>query len=93
MVNEKNWIGYTVVIPDQHNLVITKLWKKEIADVWWWKCGSCTNSSGTINSSELTRLENKGMVIAPLPDQKLPSEYSSHPKEGEIDYDLYGCYW
>ncbi len=94
MSKARDWTGFTVVIPDQHSLVITGLWNKEKADIWWWKCGDCTHSSGTINTSELERLEGKGMIVPPKEHMKLPSEYSSHPKEGEIDYEMmYGCYW
>lgn len=91
---KRNWTGYTVVIPDQHSLIIIGPWKEESPDMWWWKCGNCTESSGVMSTIELDKLYSKGRVIDPGPDAKLPSQHSMHPKERALDeyedYSMYG---
>lgn len=82
-MNERNWVGCTVIIPGQHSLIIVSQWKKDRPDMWWWKCSNCTESSGVMSSIELEKLEGRGQVIPAEPDTKLPSEYSKHPKENE----------
>ena len=92
----RDWTGYIVVIPDQHDLVITGQWKKERPDMWWWKCRNCTESSGVMSHTQLEKLVAKGMIAEP--DGKIPSQYTSHPKESMLissdDYEAmwYGAY-
>ena len=89
-----DWTGYIVVIPDQHNLVITGQWKKDRPDMWWWKCNCCKESSGVLSIIQLNKLHAKGMITEP-DGEKLPGEYSGHPKEGysmEDYYSIYGDY-
>ena len=77
-------MGYVVIIPDQHSLVITKQWKVDRPDMWWWKCRDCFESSGVMSTKQLEKLEKKGMIVAPEPDDKLPPEYSRHPSESVV---------
>lgn len=86
-----NWKGYIIVIPEQHNLVITGTWKKERPDMWWWKCRDCTESSGVMSTKQLEALKKKGMID--FPDGKIPTEYSSHPKETSISPYDEDCYF
>lgn len=80
----KDWTGFIVVIPEQHNLVITGQWKKTEPDMWWWKCRNCFESSGVMSTKQLLKLQSKGMITEP--DGDLPSKYSRHPDENDIDY-------
>ena len=77
-----DWTGYTVIIPGQHNVIITGPWKKDKPDMWWWKCSDCTDGSGVMSAIELEKLNSKNMVIPPEPETELPPEHSRHPKEG-----------
>ena len=92
-MSKRDWTGYIVVIPGQHSLVITGRWKKERPDMWWWKCHNCKESSGTLSTLELERLEAKKMIAEP-DGEKLPAEYSGHPRETTIEemYESYGMY-
>lgn len=95
----RNWTGHIIVIPDQHNLLITGPWKKERPDMWWWKCNNCTESSGVMSIIQLEKLEAKGMIGLPephteracaWPDGENLSEYSRHPRESQmLDEDEY----
>lgn len=92
---DRDWTGYMVFIPDQHSLIITGPWKKERPDMWWWKCNSCTESSGVMSTIELIKLDIKGMIVTPEDDIKLPSENSRHPKEqnwSEVEHYGYGWF-
>jgi len=62
MDSKRDWTGHIVVIPGQHDLLITGLWKKDCPDMWWWKCRNCKESSGVMSTMELEKLERKGMV-------------------------------
>lgn len=89
----RDWTGFIVVIPEQHNLIVSGPWKKERPDMWWWKCRNCNESSGVMSTIELERLEKKGMIMEP--DGELAPEDSKHPKEGvsKEDYEnFYGMY-
>lgn len=88
----KDWTGYIVVIPEQHNLVIIGQWKKEKPDMWWWKCMDCTQSAGVMSTKQMEKLDEKGMVTEPNGD-KLPAEYSKHPSETTPYYDDEYGYW
>lgn len=83
----KDWTGHTVVIPDQHNLIITGPWKKDRPGMWWWKCCNCIKSSGVMSSIDLEKFETKGMIIVPEEGDRLPAEYSGHPKENDYTWD------
>lgn len=90
---KRDWTGYIVVIPDQHNLVITGPWKKERPDMWWWKCKDCKQSAGVFSLKQLEALDNKGMISDP-DGEKLPAEYSGHPNETSYySYDDEYAYW
>jgi len=88
----RNWTGFIVIIPEQHNLVITGQWKKEKPDMWWWKCKNCKQSAGVMSTKQLEKLEQKGMIIVPN-GEKLPAEYSGHPNETTTYYDDEYGYW
>lgn len=88
----RDWVGYTVVIPDQHNIIIVSAWKESKPDMWWWKCRNCTESAGVMSTRQLEKLEKKGMVVEP-DGEDLPSKYSRHPDESDSvygPYDMYG---
>lgn len=85
----RDWTGFTVLIPEQHSLIIIGLWKKDKPDMWWWKCGTCTESSGVMSTLELEKLDAKGWIVIPDPNVKIPTEYSKHPKEGDSWYNNY----
>lgn len=88
-MSERNWTGYLIVIPEQHSLVITGIWRKDRPHMWWWKCSNCIESSGVISTTQLERLDEKGMIAEF--DGKMPAEYSRHPKENNwSDEEYYG---
>lgn len=78
-MSNRDWTGFIVVIPEQHDLIISGPWKKERPDMWWWKCRNCNESSGVMSTKELVKLEGKGMIKEP--DGDLVPENSKHPSE------------
>jgi hypothetical protein len=86
-----DWTGCVIAIPNQHHIIITKQWKKDRSDMWWWKCRDCTKSSGVLSAAQIEKFEKQGLVFQS--NGALPNEYSGHPKEQDnSDDDLYYGY-
>src|SRR6266567_1211161 len=89
---QKNWVGFSINVPEQHPIIITGNWQDK-DDHWWWKCRKCLDGSGVITSTEIERFDIKGFVAEP--DGEMEPENSRHPKE-QIGYDedeeLYRAY-
>ena len=90
MSSDIDYTGYTVQVPDQHTLEITR---KYTPTSYWWKCRDCIHSSGEMSIPILERLQAKGMLVEP--DGKKIGEYSAHPKEktgvDAYDYERFWC--
>jgi hypothetical protein len=85
---DKDYTGFVIsASDDKHRMKIVRKWKENKPNSWYWKCLGCYKGAGVLTTTELEKLEARGLLIEPSADD---------PVEDELEEDISGYtlpYW